>query len=216
MSLLGRAATGAGTLIAAVLLAASPASAAPSEQDTTWMVAAHQSNLAEIAAGTAAQEQAASEDVRQMGAMLIADHQKLDADLTAAAQQLGVQLPDAPSPEQQAALAEVKAKQGEAFDTAWIASQVEGHRMTIAATEQEIAQGEDATVVGLARAATPVVQGHLDHLMQLSGAHGVPGAVPGGIAESPGPLAGVLITVGLAALAGSLLLAARRPARARA
>jgi hypothetical protein len=102
-ALLRRATLGAATLIAAIALAASPALAQPSQQDTDWMIAAHQSNLAEIAAGTAAQSQATSDDVRQMGAMLIADHKKLDADLTAAAQQLSVDLPDAPTPEQQAA-----------------------------------------------------------------------------------------------------------------
>lgn len=210
MSLLRRAAIGAGTLIAAVTLAASPALAEASEQDATWMVAAHQSNLAEIAAGTAAQEQATSDDVREMGAMLIADHEKLDADLTAAAEQLGVDLPDAPTPEQQAALEEVKAQQGEAFDTAWIASQIEGHQMTLAATRQEITAGQDPTVIDLAEAATPVVQGHLDQLQQIATAHGVPGSVPGGIEESPTALGTALIGAGLLAVAAAVVLTRRR------
>lgn len=85
------AAVGAFALSAAMLLGATPALAAPSDQDEAWMVAAHQSNLAEIAAGTAAQENGVSDHVREMGAMLIADHQALDADLSAAAQQFGVQ-----------------------------------------------------------------------------------------------------------------------------
>ncbi|UNX55089.1 DUF4142 domain-containing protein [Georgenia sp. TF02-10] len=208
MSLLRRAVLGAGTLIAAVGIAAAPAVAQPSEQDTTWMVAAHQSNLAEIAAGTAAQEQASSPEVREMGATLITDHQKLDADLTAAAEQLGVDLPDAPTPEQQAALEQVKAQQGAAFDTAWIASQIEGHQMTIAATTQEISAGTDPTVVALAEAASPVVQGHLDHLRQMSGA---PTTVPSGIGDPGSPVLGAgLIGAGLLVAAGSLTLLARR------
>lgn len=85
MSHLRRAILGAITLLAAVMLAVSPAAAAPSEQDEAWMVSAHQSNLAEIAAGTAAQEHATTEAVQDMGARLIEDHQALDADLTAAA-----------------------------------------------------------------------------------------------------------------------------------
>lgn len=217
MSLLRRAVLGAGTLLAAGALVVSPASAAPSEQDTAWMVAAHQGNLAEIAAGTAAQEQGAGDEVRQMGATLITDHQALDADLTQAAEQLGVDLPDAPSPQQQATLEQVKAQQGEAFDTAWIASQIDGHRMTIAATQQEIAAGADATVVALAQAATPVVQGHLDHLLQMADEHGVPTTVPSGVAEPVPPLGRALIGVGLLAIAASVVaLVARRPAPARA
>src|SRR5699024_7004013 len=141
---LRRAVLGAGVLLGAAVLAVSPAAAEPSEQDEAWMVAAHQSNLAEIAAGTTAQEQATTDAVREMGATLIADHEALDADLVALAEELGVDLPDQPSPEQEAALTEVREQQGEAFDTAWIASQIEGHRMSLAAGQEEIANGSDA------------------------------------------------------------------------
>ena len=49
------------------------------------MVAAHQGNLAEIAAGKAAVEMAAAEAVRMHGQTLIDDHKKFDADLMAVA-----------------------------------------------------------------------------------------------------------------------------------
>ncbi|GAA1134053.1 hypothetical protein GCM10009670_30740 [Citricoccus alkalitolerans] len=174
------------------------------------MVSAHQSNLAEIAAGTAAQEQATTEAVREMGATLIEDHQALDADLTAAAEEFGVALPDEPSAEQQAALEEVMAQNGEAFDAAWIASQIEGHRMSLAAGEEQIASGSDPAAIGLAQDAAPVIQGHLDHLLQLSG--DAPDAVPSGLGPDRAPtwLGGVLIGLGMVVVAASLVFFVRR------
>lgn len=207
---LRRTVLGAGVLLGAAALAVSPAAAQPSEQDEAWMVTAHQGNLAEIAAGTAAQEQGTTEEVREMGATLIADHEALDADLVALAEELGVELPDQPSPEQEAALAEVREHQGEAFDTAWIASQIEGHRMSLAAGQEEIANGSDEQVIALAEAAAPVIQRHLDHLLMMSG--DAPGAVPGGIApDGSGDTLGVAaIALGAVVLAGSAAVLVRR------
>jgi putative membrane protein len=201
---------GAGVLLGAAVLAVSPAAAQPSEQDEAWMVAAHQSNLAEIAAGMAAEEQGTTEAVREMGATLIADHEALDADLVALAEELDVDLPDQPAPEQEAALTEVRAQQGEEFDAAWVASQIEGHRMSLAAGEEEIATGSEEDVVALAEAAAPVIQRHLDHLLTMSG--GVPGAVPGGIAPdgTTDPLGIAAIAVGAVVVAGSAAVLVRR------
>lgn len=174
------------------------------------MVAAHQSNLAEIAAGTAAQDQATTAEVREMGATLIADHEALDAGLVALAEELGVDLPDQPSPEQEAALTEVREQQGEAFDTAWIATQIEGHRMSLAAGQEEIANGSDEDVIALAEAAAPVIQRHLDHLLTMSG--GAPGAVPGGIAPdgTTDSLGLAAVVLGAVVLAGAAAVVVRR------
>lgn len=158
----------------------SSAAAAPSEQDTAWMVAAHQSNLAEIAAGEAAQAQATTDAVRELGAMFIEMHTALDADLTAAATELGVDLPDAPTPEQEAQLAAVEAQTGPAFDTAWLAQQLAAHQANLQMTQAEIEDGSDPTVIALATASTPVVQQHIAALQAASGAAGAPTAIQTG------------------------------------
>ena len=214
MKLLKGAAVGAFAISAVVLLTASPAMAAPSEQDQTWMVAAHQSNLAEIAAGTAAQQKGASQAVRDMGAMLIKDHQTLDADLSAAAQQFGVALPGEPTAEQQATLAEVSKNSGEAFDAAWIAAQIDGHRTSLAAGQQEVQNGSDPAAIALAQAAAPVIQRHLDDLLKLAGQ--TPGSVPSGTdaLETPVLLGVSLLGMGVVAVAAALVMMRRARARA--
>jgi putative membrane protein len=204
------------TALGAVLLTAAPALAAPSDQDVTWMQAAHQSNLAEIAAGNAAQGSATTDQVRQLGAMFVQMHTQLDGSLTQAAQQLGVQLPAGPSAEQQQQLAAVQQKSGQAFDAAWVAQQIGGHTTTLAATQRELQSGSDATVLDLARTATPVVEQHLAKLRDTARQFGIPTSVNGGTGgqaadDSLPTLGRGLAGLGaLAVLAGAVGLVRRR------
>jgi putative membrane protein len=166
-------------------LASGIAAAAPSGQDRAFLVAAHQSNLTEIQAGKAALDKATSDVVRQHGQLFIRDHTRLDADLKAAASKLGVDLPSQPNAKQRATLASVGAKSGSAFDSAWLTSQLAGHREAKAAGAKELASGSDAQVKALAKAAAPVVQMHLDMLEQATG-------TPGGVAAGTGGQAATL------------------------
>nr|WP_305786960.1 DUF4142 domain-containing protein [Actinoplanes lichenis] len=76
-----------------LLVPATAAQAAPSDQDAAYLRAAHQSNLAEIAGGKVAQQKGQSQDVKDLGARFVTDHTKLDAALRQTADQLGVDLP---------------------------------------------------------------------------------------------------------------------------
>ncbi len=186
-----------------VVLAVLPAQAAPSQQDQNWLVTAHQGNLAEIAAGQAALQQSSNAEVRDLGQMIIDDHQRLDADVTAAAGQLGVTLPGTPNATQQAELAQVSGLTGEEFDRAWIAWQITAHRQALAAGEQEVASGSDPAVTALAAAAAPVIQSHLDMTLALAQAYGVPTSVAAG---NGGSAAESSRGLGLGLAAGGLLV----------
>jgi putative membrane protein len=153
----------------AVLAASAGQAAAPvGEQDRRWLVAAHQSNLAEIAAGTSAVARATSPDVREIGQMMIDMHNDLDDDVVATAADLGVVLPDAPTRGQEAVLAAVERQTGQRYDAAWIDSRIAGHEVTLAATEAEINAGTNPQVVRLANAARPVIQQHLTDLQEFA------------------------------------------------
>ena len=198
------------------VLTATPALAAPSDQDATWMKAAHQSNLAEIAAGQAAQQSATTDDVKGLGAMWIEMHTQLDDSLKNAAQQLDVSLPDGPSSQQQQQLDAVKQNSGQAFDTAWIAQQIGGHSTALAATRKELSSGSDDQVLQLAKTTAPVVEQHLDGLRNAAQKYGVPSSVHGGTggpaaADGHGPAGRVVSGAGaLALVAGATLLLRRR------
>ncbi|MET9517970.1 DUF4142 domain-containing protein [Streptomyces sp. NPDC002994] len=137
--------------------------AAVSAQDTMFVKAAHQGNLAEIAAGEDAQEHATTECVEKVGAVLVRDHTKLDADVKLLAGKLNVTLPGSPTAEQEKELAAVQAKAGTpAYDAAWLKSQEAAHTATLALIDQELSAGENSEVKAAARSARPVVAMHLD------------------------------------------------------
>lgn len=203
------------TLLCGLILTAGTAVAAPSDQDTTWLRAAHQGNLAEIAAGNAAQQSATTEDVRNLGRRFVQMHTDLDNQIKPVAAQLGVQLPGQPTAQQQEQLAAVEQKSGQAFDTAWIAMQIQAHSDTLAATQQELQIGSDPQVLQLARVATPIVEQHLAALRSAAQKYGVPTSVPsgtGGQAASDGLRTAGWGVIGAGALAilAACLLARRR------
>jgi putative membrane protein len=206
---------GAGLALTAAGVAGASTTAAPSAQDKAFLVAAHQSNLTEIAAGKAAQAKATTSVVREHGQLFITDHTRLDASLQSVAKNLGVTLPTTPNPAQQATLAAVSAKSGSAFDSAWLTSQLAGHKAAKAAGATEISTGTDASVITLAKTAAPVVQMHLTMLEQATGTPtGVNAGTGGQAATAPGGIrtSWVLIGLGLIAAAGSITLI--RPRRA--
>ncbi|CAL9291214.1 DUF4142 domain-containing protein [Streptomyces sp. SudanB25_2051] len=138
-------------------IAAAPALAAEAPPtDYAFLRAAHQGNLTEIAAGKDAQKNATTECVKHVGGVLVRDHTKLDAATRALADKLGVDLPMAPSPEQQRTLAAVMAKAGtSAYDTAWLKAQDAAHTKTLGMIDHQIAKGKDAEVTAAAKAARP-------------------------------------------------------------
>ncbi|GAA3935746.1 hypothetical protein GCM10022244_50190 [Streptomyces gulbargensis] len=152
-------------LIAASTLLAAPQALAAEvgEHDRTFLKAAHQGNLAEIAAGQDAQRNATTECVKAVGAALVRDHRKLDAATTSLSAKLGVSLPTGPAPEDERKLAAVRAKAGtSAYDAAWLADQEVAHTKTLALIDRELEEGRNSEVFAAARSARPVVAMHLD------------------------------------------------------
>jgi putative membrane protein len=205
-------------LSVAGLAGASAAAAAPSEQDRTWMFAAHQSNLTEIAAGRAAQQKATSDVVREHGEIFVRDHARLDASLRRLAQRHDVDLPSTPTPQQQSTLTALSARSGAAFDRAWLAGRLAGHRKALADSQTELASGSDATVEAAARAAAPVIEMHLAMLEQATdtspsgadaGTGGQAATLPGGV-----QVGWALIGLGLAAAAAGIAVLSSQRARA--
>ncbi|MFD3530373.1 DUF4142 domain-containing protein [Streptomyces sp. NPDC058664] len=199
-------------LFIAVSAAAGPyAVAAPvSDQDTMFTKAAHQGNLAEIAAGEDARANATSACVKEVGRVLVRDHGKLDADVRTLAAKLGVTLPGTPTAEQKAELAAVRAKAGtREYDAAWLKTQEAAHTKTLALIDTELNAGRNAEVKAAARAARPVVAMHLEMVRGGTCHAGEDARVVR--AGSGGHLAArgtdVLATVGIASLVGGGILA---------
>jgi predicted outer membrane protein len=180
-----------GLLAALVLVGLAPAAAAqaaaqPSTQDTQYLQAVHQVNLAEIVTGNLAQQKGQNQQVKELGKQFVTDHTQLDQTVQSTAQQLNVQLPTQPTADQQKVVDKLNNLNGAAFDKAWVTAELAGHVQAIQATQTEISQGSEQSVVQLAQDALPVLQAHYDALVALAQTLGVP--VPQTSASgTPGP-----------------------------
>ncbi|MGK5741974.1 DUF4142 domain-containing protein [Micromonospora sp. URMC 103] len=190
-----------GLLAALVVVGVAPAAAAqaaaqPSSQDTQYLQAIHQTNLFEITTGELAQQKGQNQQVKDLGKMFVTDHTQLDQTVQQTAQQLNVQLPNGPTQDQQAVIDRLNNASGANFDREWVTAQLAGHVQSIQATQTEISQGSEQSVIQLAQTALPVLQAHYDELVQLAQQLGVPvpqasasgTPSPGGTGtESPAP-----------------------------
>ncbi|MGV9765718.1 DUF4142 domain-containing protein [Micromonospora tulbaghiae] len=168
-----------GLLAALVVVGLAPAAAAqaaaqPSTQDTQYLQALHQVNLFEITAGNLAQQKGQNQQVKDLGKMFVTDHTQLDQTVQSTAQQLNVQLPADPTADQQKVLDKLNNLSGTEFDKAWVTAQLAGHVQAIQATQTEISQGSEQSVVQIAQDALPVLQAHYDALVALAQTLGVP------------------------------------------
>jgi putative membrane protein len=206
-------------VLGAALLTAQPARAQASQQDQSWMIAMHQSHLAIIESATLAQQRATSTEVRNLGVTFVQMHRDLDAQLTALALQLDVDLPTRPSTEQQQQFSALSAQSGTAFDTAWVAQQRTLHQQALQITQLQLTSGTEPRVVTQAQATASILQQHLGQLQQLAG---TPQQIPtgdGGLLAIGGggpDLVRVAIGAALVALAAVWWFRRSRPSAARA
>lgn len=168
-----------GLLAALVLVGLAPAAAAqaaaqPSTQDTQYLQAVHQVNLFEITTGNLAEQKGQNQQVKDLGKMFVTDHTQLDQSVQSIAQQLNVQLPSEPTADQQKVISNLNNESGAQFDKVWVTAQLAGHVAAIQATQTEISQGSEQSVITLAQDALPVLQAHYDALVALAQTLGVP------------------------------------------
>src|SRR4051812_23634743 len=141
-----------GALAAVVLVSATGAAGAAradgqvSAQDRVYLQKAHQSNLAEIAGGKLAQSKGQSARVKELGAMMVADHTKLDAGLTKVAATVKVTLPKAPNAEQRALQAKLMKASPAEFDALYVAGQLAGHSKAMRNGKMELSSGSEPAV----------------------------------------------------------------------
>ena len=197
-----------------LLVPGTAAQAAPSDQDTAYLQAAHQANLAEIAGGRIAQQKATSQQAKDLGERFIADHTKLDQAVRQTASDLGVDLPSAPNAEQQALAARYRAASADDFDALYVSTQMDAHMKSMRLGQTEIADGSDAQAKKVARDAAPVIASHHEALDAAARDLGVPSRVNSGTggtaANQLSTTAISLVALGVLLLAGGAFLLMRR------
>jgi putative membrane protein len=135
--------------------------------DAQWLMTGIQGDRFEITGGAAAQAKGATAAMKAFGARLVRDHSKSLRDARSAARRFGIDVPKTPSPSQQWELRTVGAFSGVAFDRSYADLEVQDHIQDIQEAKDEISDGCNATIRGLARDDLPVLRQHLKIARQL-------------------------------------------------
>jgi putative membrane protein len=145
-----------------------------SAADSAFLKDAAQGGMAEVKLGQLAQQNASSQQVKDFGARMVADHTRLDQDVKSVASQENVNLPSDMSMKDRAQYDMLSKKTGASFDKAYIENMVKDHKADIAAFEREISSGSDPQVKAMAEKALPILREHLRLAQQAAGQLGVP------------------------------------------
>jgi len=159
-ALLALAALGAVSVGACAANAAAPVAAT----DRDLLVRVRLAGLWEHPAGLAAQNRGASSKVREIGAKIAAEHQELDQIVLGVAAELGVELPDGPTAEQQLWLDEMAMASGEEFDRVFVERLRAAHGTVFSLIAEVRAGTRNDAVRALATTANAYVQRHLGYL----------------------------------------------------
>jgi putative membrane protein len=132
----------------------SPATAALSDKDKSFMKDAAKGGMMEVDMGKMAQQKGKSADVKKIGGTMVADHTKANNELMGIAKKKGVDL----SKEKP-----MSHSIGDAnFDKEYINAMVKDHEKDYAAFQAEAKNGSDADVKAFASKTSAVIKKHLD------------------------------------------------------
>jgi len=158
------------TLVAAGFFLALPgawAATTVATADRDFILAAAQGGMTEVKLGDLAAQKGTRADVKEFGQMMVKDHSAINGDLKALAAQKGVPLPDRLDAKHQGMVDEMASLSGSAFDEAYIAAMVKGHKMDAKAFKAESAATTDADIKSFVDKSLPVVQTHLEHIQAM-------------------------------------------------
>lgn len=142
---------------------AQKAAAKGAMSDQQFVDFAAQTDMVEANLGQLAQNNAASQEVKDYGQTLVTDHTNDYNQLYSAAKQASLNVPNAIDAEHNKAMVDPFEKlKGAAFDRKYIQEMVAGHTKAIAIYKKEAADAQNPGIKSYAETALPVLQKHLD------------------------------------------------------
>ena len=160
-----------GTIGLSFLMGAAPTSM-PSTPDQTFAMASAKDGLKEVTMGRLAMTQADSPAVRDLGRMIVADHERANDRLLTITMQEGLGPPKSLPTEDQTAYDALSGLRGKAFDRAYVKGVVADHEQDIPKFQHEVMTGSDPAIKDWARSTLPVLQHHLAAAQNVAGQMG--------------------------------------------
>ena len=139
--------------------------------DATFAKKAAQGNMAEVALGKLAQENAQRDDVKKFGQRMIDDHGKAEQDLEGVASKANITLPKEVNAQQKAEQKRLEKLNGAAFDRAYMAMMVKDHTKDVAEFKQEAnSTSANADLKDYANRTYPTLEDHLTNAKAVNDA----------------------------------------------
>ena len=117
--------------------------------------------MAEVEMGKLAQQKAASDQVKQFGSRMVADHGKANDELKQIASSKGLTLPSDLDAKHKSKMAKMQKLSGAAFDRAYMDDMLADHKHDVADFQKEASSGRDSDLKGFASKTLPTLQDHL-------------------------------------------------------
>ena len=140
-------------------------------QDKDFVKSALQGGMAEVQLGQLAAQKGSSDDVKQFGQHMVADHTRLGDAMKQVAQQLGVNPPKDVSKKDKQLMAKLDGLSGTQFDNAYIEAMVKDHKKDSEDFKSEAQQSQNPAVKQIAQQGDQVVEQHLQMINEIAKSH---------------------------------------------
>ena len=160
-------------VLALALVAPLVAVSANVDSDRQFYEKAAQGGMTEVELGNLAQQKSSNPDVKDFGAMMVADHSSANQKLQAVADAKNMTLPTTIGLKNASIKTKLGALSGKAFDKAYIQDMIKDHEEDIALFKKEASMGADADAKAFAQATLPTLEAHLTKIRSLAEEAGV-------------------------------------------
>lgn len=137
------------------------------KSDARFAVNAASGGNAEVALGHLAQQRAATQQLKDFGTMMVADHSKADRQLKTIASDKGIALPQTLDKNAREEQNDLSSKSGTDFDKAYVKLMIKDHKMDIDSFRYAIRHLRDTDLKAFAEKTLPVLQKHLDAIEKI-------------------------------------------------
>jgi putative membrane protein len=129
--------------------------------DATFITAATQGGLTEVAEAQTALKQTHNPAIVSYANQMVSFHTQANQNLAAIAVKKGVTPPASPSDAQTQEATALQSETGRKFNHDYIADQIAGHQAAVSAFQDEATNGTDPDLKAFAQSSLPTVQQHL-------------------------------------------------------
>ena len=155
-------------LLAAIAWAQPAANVALSHSESSFLKDAAAGGIAEVKFGQLAEQNAASQQVKDFARRMIKEHSTMNSQLQSLAASKKVELPTDMGIKEKASYKLLSAKKGADFDRAYMSDMVKDHEADIKDFQKQADSGTDSEVRALASRDLPTLRAHLSTAQQVA------------------------------------------------